>query len=659
MDSFPQDLLVGVFPLVFAVNAILSTEQDGSQGEGLPSPKRTLFDHFLDAVSASLVEEGEPDQQGNSPSVDKKRHVSLFRPDEDDESSDDDDSEEFGKRKPATFSPHLYAGFGRKNLAKNAVAASASHAEGNKTSYAKALTLGQGFFQRARIESVGPRHGFPPSKDPDGANNVAHALPRALKTNSQEDLASIFRDHPLDGILPAEWLEKHVHALPSVILVVCTVCASQKEQDEQDKHLFDTIEHLQETLVPKRQCKIYVVGLMKDGVTMIQADEWSSAMSNNAIPDDGYPPPTEPPFFVSLLRAATDLECNDTGSPASHALKQLHQSVRDASLRYYLGQARRTKQKLSLLTEDKRRRGQESPPLPLMPLVIRYCFKIAMFYEFQWKHEKSLKFMGEAYRHVLRYYQYLLSRQGKGADEKKEQSPSNAPLQRTHSVADSEGSVEVALHDMNSPDDDGMWSSIIPPPPDDMVQQCRAIAEWLNLKLLLAGFGSHTEGGVLAAADQWRQHSRVFCSRRYHSKTAFASEEWFDWAYIARQRLVMSQLVERHPPKALGNLGNEYDEILLRCSPWRTCQAAAEAMLRLAFEMDKAKANSLDHSERGDPMRARFVGSFNSEELNQRLQEESRVAHRGKCVMCKGREWFCCVSNILTPRVLSVYRKSP
>lgn len=661
MESYPQDLLVGVFPLVFAVNAILTTEQDSLQVEGSTSPRRTVFDHFLDAVVASLVEEGEPDQQGSfhtHPLVDKKRHVSLFRPDEDDESSDDDDFEETGKRKPGTFSPSLYAGFGRKNLAKNAVAASATHAEGNRTSYAKALTLGQGFFQRARIESVGPRHGFPPSKDPDGANNVAHAFPRALKSpNSQDDLASLFREHPLDGILPAEWLEKHVHALPSVILVVCTVCASQKEQDAQDKHLYDTIEHLQETLVPKRQCKIYVVGLMKDGVTMIQADEWSSAMSNNAMPDDGNPPPVEPPFFVSLLRAATDLECKDTGMPASHALKQLHQSVRDASLRYYLGQARRTKQKLALLTGDKRRRGQELPPLPLMPLVIRYCFKIAMFYEFQWKHEKSLKFMSEAYRHILRYYQYLLSRQGKEADAKEEKSPSNAPLQRTHSVADAEGGVEVALNDMNSPDDDGVWSSILPPAPDDMIQQCRAIAEWLNLKLLLAGFGSHTEGGVLAAADQWRQHSRVFCSRHFPSTTAFAGEEWFDWAYIARQRLVMSQIVERHPPKALGNLGNEYDEILLRCSPWRTCQAAAEGMLRLALEMDKAKAKSIDHSERSEPMRVRYIGSLDSEELSQCLQEESRVAHRGKCVMCKGPDRFRCVSNILTPRVLSVYRK--
>jgi hypothetical protein len=268
--------------------------------------------------------------------------------------------------------------------------------------------------------------------------------------------------------------------------------------------------------------------------------------------------------------------------------------------------------------------------MQLMPLVIRYCFKIAMFYEFQWKHEKSLKFMGEAYRHVLRYYQYLLARKAKGVDEKEEQSASTlpSPLQRTHStVADAEGGVEVwgmSAHD-------AACGSIINPP-DDMIQQCRAIAEWLNLKLLLAGFGSHTEGGALAAADQWRQHSRVFCARRSHSTTALlAGQEWFDWAYIARQRLVMSQLVERHPPKALGNLGNEYDEILLRCSPWRTCQAAAESMLRLAVEMDKAEAKALGH-ERSEPMRARYVGSLDSEELSHCLREESQVAHRGKCV---------------------------
>jgi hypothetical protein len=638
MDSYPKDLLVGVFPLVFAVNAILS-EQDSPQAEGPSSPsRRSLFDHFLNAVAASLVEEGEPDQ-GSSPSGDKKRNVSLFRPDEDDESSDDDDLEEIGQRRPGTFSPGLYAGFGRKNLPRNTP--SASGAEG-KTSYAKALTLGQGFFQRARIESVSPRHGFPPSKDPDGAKNLAHAFPRALKANSHDDLASIFRDHPLDGILPAGWLEKHVAALPSVILVVCTVCSSQKEQDEQDAHLFETIEHLQESLVPKRLCKIYVVGLMKEGVTMIQSDEWSRAMSNNANFDESSPPPKEPPFLVTLLRAGSDLQCSETGMPASHALKQLHRSVRDASFSYYLGQARRTKQKLALLTEDKRRRGQETPPMPLMPLVIRYCFKIAMFYEFQWKHEKSLKFMGEAYRHILRYYQYLIFRQGR-ADGKEDNAPSKTPAHRSHAVAESEDSVEVALNGMNSNDDDDMWSSVVPPPPDDMIQQCRAIAEWLNLKLLLAGFGSHTEGGVLAAADQWRQHSRVFCSRS--CSTALTGEHWYEWAYIARQRVVMSQLVERHPPKALGDFGNEYDEILLRCSPWRTCEAAAEAMLRLAREVDKAKASGPKSNSLGSsPMRERYVGSLDSEELAQRLQEESRVGHRGKCHKQKGRSGLTAIA---------------
>jgi len=649
MDSYPQDLLVGVFPLVFAVNAILpsSSEQASPVPEGAPSPRRTLFDRFLDAIAAVLIEDAEPDHSSGG-TADKKRNVSLFRPDEDDESSDDDDLEDFSKRRNGSFTPGIYAGFGRKSVPRSSAAASGAGASAGgegKTAYAKALTLGQGFFQRARIEAISAQHGFPPSKDPEGVQNLAHAFPQALKARSSDELASLFRDHHLDGILPVGWLAKHVHALPSVILVVCTVCALQQEQDEHDQHLFDTIEHLQESLVPKRQCKIYVVGLVKEGVTMIQADEWSTAMSGYPIAGGGIPPPKEPPFLVTLLRAATDLQCNDTGMPASHAFRQLHQNIREASLMYYLGQARRTKHKLALITEDKRRRGHESPPLPLMPLVIRYCFKIAMFYEFQWKHEKSLKFMAEAYRHLLRYYQYSLSRQVVKTEGKQEQSPPKMTERQKHSVADAEDSVEVALNDMN--DDEGLWSSLVPPPPEDMIGQCRAVAEWLNLKLLLAGFGSHTESGLLAAADQWRHHSRVFCSR-HHLATG---DQWFEWSYIARQRLVVCQLVERHPPTALGDLGNEYDEMILRCSPWRTCEAAAEALLRLAREIDQTKLNGigtkndgLDQSELSDLMRKRYVGTLDTDEFVMRLKEESLVGHRGEYafVSCRLHAFVSC-----------------
>ena len=168
-----------------------------------------------------------------------------------------------------------------------------------------------------------------------------------------------------------------------------------------------------------------------------------------------------------------------------------------------------------------------------------------------------------------------------------------------------------------------------------MAHQCLAVSDWLNFKLLQAGFGSHTEGGLLAAAAQWRRHSRVFCTRRFLGGHAIMSEDWLFWCHVARQRLVMGQLVERHPPKALGDFGNEYDEVLLRCAPWRAYEAAAEAFLKAGVSVQKTlKKNS--QSETSDPKgekddnRAPFVGGLDEKSLAPMLEKESKIDHKGK-----------------------------
>ena len=119
MESYPEDLLVGVFPLVFAVNAIYDpnnpdgdNDPDSSAGNAeeaaVPvSPKhRSDFDRFLDAMAGSLADEDDEAADANAqlefPPIlptetpASSRNVSLFRPDED-ESSDEEDFDFSGK----------------------------------------------------------------------------------------------------------------------------------------------------------------------------------------------------------------------------------------------------------------------------------------------------------------------------------------------------------------------------------------------------------------------------------------------------------------------------------------------------------------------------------------------------------------------------------
>lgn len=681
MESYPEDLLVGVFPLVFVVNAIFDPndvdkpESPPSTGDidissAAVSPKnRSDFDRFLDAMAGSLAEENDDADESiplEFPSIlpteapSSTRNVSLFRPDDDelDESTDDDyilDADDDAyynnpgsnntggspvKRRTSSSSNsmRLYAGFG---LTRKSPTGAGAHSSSN-TSYAKALQQGQGFFQRARIVSISSKHGFPPSKDPEGTKSIVFALKQARA--SQQKAKEIFSARPIQGILPAGWLEKHVYALPSVVLVVVKLARS--DQKSQDADLLKTVENLHHSLVPKRPCKIHVVCLVDDEIAVAQAQQWSLDVSRQIV--DSNPNIQTDSHKITLLRGGKDLRSGTDGFPTSVALKRLHRSVRDSSLLYYLGQARRTKEKLAKLSDGGKKRlstarQRVQPPKELLPLAIRYCFKIAMYYEFQLKYEKSLKFMAEAYRYARCYYHHLIrlstieSGPGNNTDDKK---LLDASEERKVSI--STGDIDEMEVSITSPaaqggsGDGAEWSTGIPIPPSDMAHQCLAVADWLNFKLLQAGFGSHTEGGLLAADGQWRQHSRVFCARRFLGGHPIMSEEWFFCCHVAHQRLVMSQLVERHPPKALGDLGNEYDEVLLRCAPWRAYEAAAEALLKAGVSVAKAAARGNGRStateDPKDDSRAPFLGGLKNDGLVLLLDKESRKDHKGKAL---------------------------
>ena len=791
MDTYPGELLVGVFPLIFCADVTLTSKnpeieepqvpEEKDDGDDIndfdnpsqapttqpPSKKKgpsakSQFDRFLNAMAAALMEsEEDPLSNGlmnDMTGVNSRR--SLFRSDTDEDSDTADDewltssaggfangvnvalnpsssfdggfSEDGSMRTIGASTAGGTANTGRRsmgmnfrlgrssNYSTNSVGSSmfgnmlgnnnsskSPNSTNQNTSYAKSLHHGQGFAQRARIVAISARHGFPPSKDPTGDKNRIHVCFRNEPTSirnvgmspvatSPPPLLNGFLDtdkliesanqNPMDGILPSGWLEKHAHALPSVLIVVAQVFGQDK-QEEQDKHLLDTLQNLKINLAEKRRCEIHIIGIVQHGVSMIQAEQWSQTIANKVNDGDDEDAIHE----ITLLDVKEDLDSSQESSSSSLAMRQLHKAVRDSSLSYYIHQARRTKLKLQKMAG--RDPLQSKSPL-LLPLAIRYCFKVAMFYEFQWKHEKSLKFLIEAYRYVDCYYRYLLqvqsasidsSKSATGTDQKRQAAtqsfgPSDAtkPVKildssqmssttsRTSSTAEedyadgaSDGNVsgegvELAL---STPRGDGdgrnsALSSIVGPPPSaDMVYQCRAVADWLNFKLLYTGLVSQTEGGLLAASTQWQKHGQAFCSPRKGfvsransnpgNRSGNSHNEWYDWSYVAQQRVVVSQLLERYPPRAFGDLGGKhFDEVLLRCSAWRTYEAAAEALLNLGVHVGRAlkyeeespsspSSGEVKGADQVDNMRSRYVGGLDNEGLLPWLKEESQQNHQG------------------------------
>lgn len=657
METYPGELLVGVFPLVFCVDSTISKVENEATADDANHPSsRSQFDRFLDAMASSLLED--PDTTNESSATPSKDVVkALLRPNAPTEFNDSEDDEELlsqGPRKDSTiFDPvSTFAtttiptsrrsfGIGRMNTTSRNSSSSSNDKFSKQfhnidTSFAKALQNGQGFFQRARIVSISSRHGFPPSKDPSGEKNRVFQFSQG-KTVSTSKLVSTLKNRPIDGILPSGWMEKHAHALPSVIFVVVQVTQDQT-QFAQDQLLMQTLENLQYSLASKRRCSVQVVGLVQDGVNRSLAEQWAQTVGEKLKEED----------HGVMLMNVSDLQ---QGMQPSLALQQLHTFTRQASFQYYSTQLQRSRQKLAKL-------GQARLSPLLLPLTIRYCFKIAILYEFQWKQEKAVKFMVEAYRNVETYYRYLLQQK----ELKEDGNPQQANMQQTVSLMDKtsfeeetqsateerselgEGvELSVPQPQTGNINDDELAFLKSPPVPDDMVHQCRKLADWLNFKVLQSALVSHTEGGLIVASKQWQKHSQAFCS----SHRAFVYKHdhrcsWVDWSYVVHQRLVASQLLERYPNKMLGKLGTASSEALLRCSPWRTYQGTAEALLRLGVEMKRIPTDGHMESDENpdkkkDIMRRRYVGDLDADGHLPKLTEESKIDHREKALECINR----------------------
>ena len=796
MESYPGELLVGVFPLVFCVDATLDKKEEGNNINN----KRSQFDKFLDTISITSsmvvdggdnfheggpmmqkVEEEQSDHEddvllNNSGGVGGKSGVPEFSstqrrrnssitsnitsnitssntssntrsagsssspisPNRNREQQQHDDSGNSrsstnklrgsftGSRSPFSkrMSSNLSRGRSKRNSNSNSNSSSVatqrrSSSEGvgatetattpgNSSignsigievppSFAESLQQGQSFFQRARIVSSSPRHGFPPSKDPTGKSNRVVVItglnhgqrppalsqnkltsPTALQQWQQQKqafarLKSATSTRPIDGILPSGWLEKHAAALPSVIVVVTQIHPLQMQsntqtqhptQQRQDEVLLEALENLQYSLAPKRKVEIKVVAVVQEGVSPIMADQWSQGMLER------LPSFLQVQSDVLTLVEERELRSMDEGdvlpasvnNPKSSPLPSLHQSIRRSSLKYYKDRSREIKGKL-LRLRGPQASTNRSPVL--MPLLIRYCFKAAIFYEFQWKQDKSLKYMVEAYRLVETYYNYLLfwkHQRESGAlmdygEEDQQQSEETInltdeeelqiPVLENSKEVDSGEGVEMSLPGKASTSASTLASfNDTDAPPivvDDMIHQCRAVADWLNFKILQMCLVCQDRSGTISASVQWQRHSKTFCCPR-RSFLNTPSAPWLDWSYVAQQRLVASQLLERYPPRALGNLGDadgDNDEDLLRCSSWRSYEAAAEALLkaghRIRTVVEKGGVSSLPPLLMGKELganRIRYVGGIDHEGFHRSFAEESQKIHTEKALTC-------------------------
>mmetsp|Transcript_28655 Transcript_28655/g.43736 ORF Transcript_28655/g.43736 Transcript_28655/m.43736 type:complete len:1599 (+) Transcript_28655:220-5016(+) len=679
MEAYPEDLLTGVFPLVFAVNTILRNtsenedmrdsvginqdEKEGNDDDEMnikkSSSTRSLFDRFLDAMASNLGGNEPLDQRpsrGRGPDF-----VSLLRgSSEHGTGSFEDSSDEEDVSMSMESNSSRRIGLRSPSLAR--MRPSSPMSPQSPFAFANSLKL-DAFFDRSRVVSISTKHGFPPSKDATGQNNRSLKLSQArsaLRMNPTNAnalrLKRVMDQHPIEGVMQSGWFEKHVHALPSVLLVVTSFQTSDTDRQlKQDELLLETIANLQEGLASKRKCSIRVVCLADipdKPNTPAKLDGWIKQIRKEC--DVSYP--------FNILKIPHDLSIASPGlSNTSEPLQNLHKQVRDASWAYYLSLARYNKRKYSML-------GYDHQPA-LLPLAVRYCFKVGVFYEFLLKHSKALKYISEAYRHLQNYYRHLVGKLSlewnpvvsttdivnpQGDDDGIEATISESTFdQYQQQRANFEGGVEVALADDEDDDDDDddeqdnidsesrkktSISTSIPldvrkifteiDPPFDMGSQCRAVADWLNFKIVQAGLQSasisESDKGILAASIQWRQHCQVFLK---HDDPNDPS--WNYWSYVAQQRHAMSQLVERFPPRNLTSVGGlAKDEVLMRFSSWRNYAAAAEAKLRCGVEVRKAVADNVSPQPLpAESLRKRFVGGLDSEGLVPLLHEEATEKH--------------------------------
>jgi len=680
MNEYPKEIIEGVSPLIFAVDAVLSPNSNEDGSDDLPfaiqGQRSTAFETFYNFIESR--------KENNTPS-------------------------ENTQVKSPLLSSDPWAVFRKKY---------------KQTSY-------DTFLQHARVVPVSHRHAFPPSKDPDGTHNHASKLNSALyamrRTGASMNPSSILMKDPIQGILAEGWIEKHSHALPSTIILVTYIDLNSStlyEQARLEQHLKSTIDSLSESCAKKRDVPILIAVVVKQrGVVATPKEMTVDAERINSIRAS----------CGMNHGQVIPIHCHDEKNATIYSevdYHRLQKSVQDSSMLYYLTQVRRCKRKYASLHHDQ--------IVDLLPFAARYSIKIAVFYEFQAHVDderggKSIKYWNEAYRYVQQYFLHL---QGKykgredrligttnTGDSKADEHVSPMPTTKTSLSSDqgelneedtnvevangqiqeimvnmssdeydraednvqqssptspssiqSSNSVEVALVEESSMDENDILGvhkksqneaasnidvnkvdtpnrqtfaskrdekdNLLMCHSDDMIHQCRSVADWVNMKIILNDHVSATkyaddielsQKNFTHIVNQMRTHSAVFMKKVKEEKESNRNyPTWYFMKFVARQRLVVAQFLEHHPPPEDAFMSNNVE---IR-SYFDTCNyyiSAGDAYLQyeLVLKNSKSVNTELNHVGACDE-RQRYVGGLGSHELESILKEECQYDHLGK-----------------------------
>ena len=764
MDGYPKELIEGVTPLIFAVDAVFRNEDDNANTNS--NQKSTAFETFYNFITRT----------GNIKAEKDKVHVQPSDP--------------------------LTGVFHRS-----------SNANVNANNKSKPSD----FFNHANIVPVSHRHALPPSKDPHGNHNAVAKLnsalyaarrqkfvpshqhqtyshvvsantnanstsgpnsnsatgdgngtnanaPNATNSNSFSSksnnnnkptyispIASILSKTPIQGILPSGWIEKHTHALPSTLLVVTTLDLTNTpyQQALLEKQLSASIENITSSCAGKRACPVHLVCLVQYGnkykgigtpkELAIENERMGSIKSVCRLGNGSV---TALHYFEEDVYANAAPGTKHTIFVQAD-LQKLQKAVEGESMLYYLTQVRRCKRKHSLLHHGKFE--------DLLPFAARYCMKIAVFYEFQGvadtdRVKKSSKYWAEAYKNVQDYYLHLqgesetnrvhdvhvhgnvlpayagknlmdmetesqltgatsISSAGGGGGREDGDGDAggtaaisegdNMTSTRSQEIEGGEDGLALSPPPPPSPgvppssSDDGVEVALVYSPKsgngkltvdppkllsegskefhehisndwnvmthsEDMLQQCRAVADLLNIKLLLTDYamalrslsnftsGKESPEDVTFAhiAKQIRTHSQIFLSTpsslSASPSISVGDPSWLFLAYVARQRLVISEFLQRYPIRVPSNHLTTLDkETPVYCNAFHHYISCGEAFLRLGASVKRARSDWQTGKDSqvdtdGNDGRQRYVGCLGSQDLVVAWNEESSRDHQGK-----------------------------
>jgi len=539
----------------------------------------------------------------------------------------------------------------------------------------------------AHIVKVSKRHVFPPSKDPEGTQNRSTLIVQSrsstttLYTTSSSQNTPTPKSNvpPLEGILPAGWLEKHAHALPAVLIVVTYIDITMDPEtaEESDLELAETIDQLRSSLALKRECRMHLICCVLPPPTTTpdyndDPFEESGQRSTASNPNNNSENATmDAERFVSIRTKCrltpsniTTLQVSPNGltlaslsTPLPYSdpdldyepqqqkqnlqqkyiqqqlqLKRLHRNIQDSANSYYLNLARRAKHKLSALYV-------EQYPEHL-PLAARYCFKIASFYEFQ-NHtpglntsDKILQYRTEGYQYLEEYYQELMEVLESGGTAQDIQSQLTGPT-----TASGEGDVEVAL--ANSPlsskqqqqqqpsqamksisfEDDPHLSASSEYFLSDLVHQCRTLASWCNFQIIqMAHVIFHKQNS---------KHPFVYKSsnRHSHPQLVLAQTQWQRYYYTFLSSSDNDPLFpkwyhlfhicqERYLMAQLSEGIGLAGDGILPCCTWKMYEAASDTRMELHRELILLRQSKSQKGEEGETKLTKIPSSESLERHN-------------------------------------------